>query len=111
MFVNSYQVETQTFVYAKDFAVPVWVTDRCFCPRYKWRRVTRRILWGLFKRIRQEITGDPLVQALIVKNDAHLHAQSLMRLASLQSVRITRIEREGARLVKFVIWQDGKWLE
>ena len=115
MFVDSYQVEIQNselaFVNAESLVTQDWITDRCFCPQYKWRCITRRIWGGLFRRIRQEIVGDPLIQALIVKSDAHRYAQSLMRVDSLRSVRITRIEREGARLVKFVIWRDGKWLE
>ena len=115
MFVDSYQVEVLEVQILVDVEIEQitqdWVINRCFCPQYKWRRVIRRI-WGcLFKRTRQEIAGSPLVQALIVKTAAHRYAQSLMRADSSRSVRITCIEREGARLVKFVIWRDGKWLE
>ena len=111
MFVDSYQVEIQPLVNAESLVATDWVTNRRFCPQYKWRCIARRVWGGLFKRTRQEIVGDPLIQALIVKSDAHRYAQSLVRAGSFRSVRITRIEREGARFVKFVIWRDGKWLE
>jgi len=105
MFVESYQVEVQNFASEK------WSVIKSFRLQHKWRRVTRRILCGLLRRTRQEIVGDSLVQALIIKSDAHRYAQITVRRTPPQLVRITRIEREGARLVKFVIWRDGKWLE
>lgn len=113
MFVDSYQVEVQNFValHRSFTTVEKWTVVKSFRPQYKWRRVTYRILCGLLRRTRREIVGDPLVQALIVKSDAHRYAQNTMRTKYPQHVRITRTEREGAQLVKFVIWQDGKWLE
>jgi len=113
MFVDSYQVEVQDFVtvHQSFTTVEKWTVVKSFRPRYKWRRVTYRILYGLLRRTRQEIVGDPSIQVLIVKSDAHLYAQDTRRTKYPQRVRITRIEREGAQLVKFVIWQNGKWLE
>lgn len=108
MLVDSYQVEVQ------DLVTEVWKVDRCLQPCYKWRRATYHwpcILGGLFKRTRQEIVGDPSVQALIAKSDAIQHAQNIVCVKHPRPVRVTRIEREGARFVKFVIWLDGKWLE
>lgn len=105
MFVDRYQVEIQNPV-TQD-----WEADRCFRLKYKWHQVTRRVLRCLWKRTRQEITGSSSVQALIVKSEAHQYAQKLWRVDWNRSVRITSIEWEGARLVKCVIWRDGRWLE
>lgn len=105
MFIDSYQVEVRSLTTEK------WTVVKSFRPRYKWRCVTYRILCGLLRRPRQVIDGDPLIQALIVKSNAYRHARDVLRSRHPQSVRITCLEREGARLVKFVIWRDGIWLE
>lgn len=104
MFVDSYQTEVQ------NLATGEWKVDQYFRLRYKWRRIVHRVL-GLLRRVRQEIVGDPQIQALIIKSDAYRHACHTMRVKRPRPVRITCIKREGARLVKFVIWQNGKWLE
>ena len=105
MFIDSYQVEVQNLVTEK------WEVDQSFRPQYKWQRVTRRLLCGFLRWTRQQIIGDPLVQALIVKTDAHQHARRVMRERHPRHVRIVRVEREGSRIVKYAIWRDGKWLE
>lgn len=107
MYIDSYQVEVQI----RD----CWHVNQRFRPQYKWKRVVH-YLFGFWKQTRQEIAGDPLVLALIVKADAFRCAQGLARQLTQQlieeKVRIARIEREGARLVKFVVWQNDKgWLE
>ena len=104
MFIDSFQVEVQNPATGK------WTVNRRFRARYKWQNISRRIL-GILKRTRPEITGSPLIQSLIVKSDAHLHARKVALEKRPCSVRITRTEREGARLVKLIIWQNGEWRE
>lgn len=104
MYVDSYQVEVQCL------ETLVWEVDQCFRPVYKWRFVLHRFL-GLLRRRRPEIVGDPEVAALIIKADAHYRARRIFIMRRPRNVRIVRVEREGSRLVKFVVWFNGKWQE
>jgi len=106
MLINSFQVEVQSLTTGE------WSVDECFCPIYKWRQRLRRVLWfPLWKWSKPVIDGDPHIAALIAKTDAHLHARHVVRQRKPRNVRIARVEREGARLVKYTIWQNGHWLE
>jgi len=106
MLIDSFQVEIQSLTTEK------WEVNECFQPVYKWKQILRRVLWfPLWKRGRPVIDGDPHVAALIAKSDAHQHARRVARQRKPRNVRIVRVEREGARLVKTVVWQNGHWLE
>ncbi len=100
---DSYQVEVRSLVNEK------WETVQCFRPRYKWHCVTRCIL-GLLRWTRRQIVT-PHIRALIAKGEAHQYARNAVHVRYPRHVRITCIEREGKRLVKFVVWQDGRWYE
>lgn len=104
MFTDSYQVEEQSLSTGK------WVKLASFRLKYRWRYVTHRLL-GLIKWVRPEITGPKLIQAVIVKVRAYNYARKILRVRRPRSIRITRIDREGARLVKVVIWLNGEWNE
>ena len=105
MFTDSYQVEEQ------NPATGEWETLKRFCLKYKWANVKCRFLC-LFKRSRPKITGSKLLQAVIVKVTAYNFAREVVRnRRSSRSIRITRTDREGARLVKVVIWLNEKWCE
>jgi hypothetical protein len=102
-YVYNYQVEVQ------DGAD--WVTDRSYQPRYRWQSVVHKIL-GLFRWGReQRLMGDAEALALIAKAEAVVRARYMLLHSRPASIRITRSEREGARLVKFVVWLNGEWCE
>lgn len=102
-YIDSYQVEVQ------DGAN--WIVDRSYRPRYQWQPVVHRIL-GLFRWGReQRIKGDPEALAVIAKAEAVGRARYMLLRQRPASVRIARYEREGARLVKFVVWLNGDWCE
>lgn len=101
-FIDSYQVEVSDG--------GKWIADQSFRPYYRWKPVAYWIL-GLFRLgRRQKIDGDAEAVALVAKSEAVLRARMLLYQQRMD-VRITRYEREGARLVKFIIWQDGEWVE
>lgn len=101
-YIDSYQVEVQDG--------EEWVPDQSFRPYYNWTPVVHWI-FGLFRfGRRQKIAGDAEAIALLAKSEAVLRARYTM-FHQRACVRIARYEREGARLVKFVIWQDGDWCE
>ncbi len=104
MYIDSYQVEVQSLTTLD------WELDQCFQPVYKWVNALHRFL-GLFWWHKPQILGDPEATALIVKADAHRRARHIMLARRPRNVRITRIEREGSRLVKFVVWLNGRWTE
>jgi len=102
-FIDSYQVEVNDG--------GNWIADQSFRPYYHWTPVAHWIL-GLFRLgRRQKIDGDAEAVALIAKSEAVLRARMLLYQQRPVNVRITHYEREGARLVKFVIWIDGEWVE
>ncbi len=104
MFVDSYQVEE------KNLSTGKWRVLKRFRLVYKWENVKRRFLC-LFRRSHPEITGSKLVQAVIVKVNAYDYARKIEGTRQPRSIRITRVDREASRLVKIVIWIDGKWTE
>lgn len=104
MFTDSYQVEEQNLATSK------WITLKRFRLKYKWANVKCRFLC-LFKWTCPEIMGSELLLAVIVKVTAYNFAREVARNRRQRSVRITRTDREGARLVKVVIWLNGKWCE
>lgn len=105
MFIDCYQVEEESLITYEG-----WKTLEVFRLKYKWAYVVRLFCF-LFRRPRPEITGSKMIQAVIVKIRAYDYARRAMRDRRPRSIRITRLEREGARLVKTVIWLDGKWVE
>jgi hypothetical protein len=104
MHVDSYCVEVQNLTTLE------WELDQCFRPVYRWKFVLHR-LFGFLRWWKPQIIGDPEAAALIVKVDAHRRARHVLFMCQPRSVRITRTEHEGARLVKFVIWLNGRWIE
>lgn len=102
-FIDSYQVEVQD--------QGNWIADQSFRPYYRWTPVAYWIL-GLFRLgKRQKIDGNAEAVALVAKSEAVLRARMLLYQQQPVNVRITCYEREGARLVKFIIWIDGEWVE
>jgi hypothetical protein len=102
MLFNRYQVEVE------DPTTGIWVPDRCFQPVFKWTYLPRKFL-RFFWRKRPVAIGDPEVVAIILKADAYHYARRLHRTQTNRHVRITRVEQEGAGLLKMVVWQDGEW--
>lgn len=102
-YIDCYQVEVQ------DEAN--WIADRSYRPRYRWQPVVHKIL-GLFRwGCDQRIIGDAEALALLAKSEAVLRARYLLLHNRPASIRITRYERDGARLVKYVVWLNGAWCE
>jgi len=105
MFIDCYQVEEESLTTHE------WEMLKVFRLKYKWTHTVRRRFFFLFRRPHPEITGSKMVQAVIVKTDAFNYARKIMRARRPRHIRITRIDREGARIVKIVIWLDGEWTE
>lgn len=104
MHVDNYQVEVQNLTTLE------WELDQHYRPVYKWGFVLHH-LFGLLRWRKPQIIGDPEAVALIVKADAHRRARYVLLMRRPCSVRITRTEHEGSRLVKFVVWLNGRWIE
>jgi len=104
MFVDCYQVEEESLTTHE------WEMLKVFRLKYKWTHTVRRFCF-LLCRPHPAIAGSEMVQAVIVKTSAFNYARRVMRTRQPRHIRITRIDREGARLVKIVIWLNGKWTE
>lgn len=105
MRIDCFQVEVQ------DHMTSEWRACGCFRPVFQWKQKWHRVLGCLWKRAHPGIVGDPQVALLIVKSDAHKYARQVLLYQRPHAIRIVRIEREGSRLAKFVVWQNGHWLE
>jgi len=106
MFIDSYQVEVQ------QLSTLEWIVDSCFHTEYEWKPKFYRLLWMPWsRRSRPQIVGDPRVIAVVVKAEALKRARQVAFAHKPRSVRIVRIERQGAIVMKFVIWQNGRWFE
>jgi len=106
MYIDSYQVEVQ------QLSTLEWVVDSCFHTQYEWKQAIYRLFWMPWrKRSRPQIVGDPRVTEVVVKAEALKRARHLAFARRPRSVRIVRIERQGAVVMKFVIWQNGRWFE
>lgn len=104
MFIDCYQVEEE------NLATREWEAVKIFRLKYKWARAIRCFRF-LFRRSRPEITEAKMMQAVIVKTSAFDYARRALRTGARHHIRITRVDREGGRLVKIVIWLNGEWTE
>jgi hypothetical protein len=104
MYIDSYQVEVQ------NLKTLEWELDQSFQPIYKWVFVLHR-LFGLLRWRKPQIVGNPEAIALIVKADAHCRARHVFIHSRPRNVRLVRVEREGSRLARFIIWLNGRWQE
>jgi hypothetical protein len=106
MYLDSYHVEVQQLTTLE------WEFDSCFHTKYEWTQVFYRLFWLPWrKRSRPEIIGDPRVMAVVIKAEALKRARHLFCTRRPRSVRIVQVERQGALMVKQIIWQNDRWLE